>query len=229
MAFDDTQFNLPKYSTDKVIGILKGTFVIDTNATNLQTFEIPTGIDDSTLVEGVFLVQGGIQYQNLDTSYLLGTDLASVVMKSGKGKVVLVTTAASSFIGKLVFYRIALIAKMNQGVVELKDIDYDTLLTSKRNYRKIFKEDIVPLSFPDTSVTGIATPITVAHNLGYYPTIKEYIEYQGEIMNPVAVSFFVGVYSTRVIIGTKDITIVVGANDIARDLKLHYRIYFDKH
>lgn len=237
MGVNDVEFNLPKHPTDRIIKTLEGTIVLNQqliDALGSFVLDVPTGINDTTFLEGTYSVSGTVQDQNIDTLMVVAPgESVAIYVKSKRNFVSIRAFAGAPSLNKILTYKIMLVAKKDQKVVETKDTEYETVLTSKRNYRKIFKEDVIQMFVP-TSIglpvgTYSSTNIDIVHGLGYYPAVKQYVEYNDEIMSPWAMSFFVGLHYLQTIIGTQKITYELSTEAGAVTIELHYRIYYDEH
>lgn len=232
------QLDLPKLSNDKVIGVIEGSKLVLPNSTDRIT--IDTGTAETTLLEGIYTIDSDPQYVSLVATYFVNDDISKdifMVAYSQPNSLVLYFNNLDDSVQHFFNYHIALIAKTGQTEVSLLSLSYQTLLTSQTNYRKILKEDVVPLFVPGTNTSNTAgvVSLVVSHDLNYYPTIRYSIEYDDKI-GPI---FFTAVLPidpfflySNVIVGKKDITFKF-SNDagsgLGYNLKLHYRIYYDEH
>lgn len=231
MGVKDQALNTPKYPQDKIIGVLTDDITMTPDLDGAFDVDIPTKIDDTTLLEGVFTVDDDPQYQNINSTYYINDDRGNpfnALMYSKKNYVTLYLEALASHRVK---YRIYLIAKKTQGQVTPLNIDYDTFLTSKTNYRKIFKDEIVPISIAaGATFNPTIYELPVSHNLGYYPSIRRYAEFDGKLADFDASGNLGLQVNCQTVIDESRVTFILeNFGTTAANFDFHYRIYYDEH
>lgn len=176
------------YKTDQIIGVISsddvGTITVPANSFSLTSF--PTGINDTTLFDYVFTADGSSDLAPAQGFYLTDPTaggitalFTSVYMRvtSRPGYVDIDLTNNDTTASHAVSFTIVLLAKKNQGLVDVQPIDSNFTFNTSDNYLKVAFEDVVPFTAP---VGG--SPFTnsliklVDHALEYIPMFRAYIE-----------------------------------------------------
>lgn len=230
MGINDQALNLPKYPIDRIIGILKD----DLQLTASKTFNIPTGIDDTTLLQGVFSVNYSGQYQPFVTTTYLNDNLTTGVQLWAASTPGYVYLNASVFGPCTVSYRICLLAKKDQKIIKPLNIDYETSLTSETNYRKILKEDVVLVTVPAfAGGTAGRTTIPYEHNLGHNPTVEMYAEdLDNQNLYPTTLASLISTapgVTINCIVDTKKVRFEFYNSSSEAKLIFHYQVFYEQH
>lgn len=245
MAVDPRNFLFnSNYQTDKILRVISssdvGTITTPTNTFG-QANVFPTGIAETTLFDASFRLSGGSTRSPMG-GYILfddsNTDLQglfnSVTMSimSEPNQITVYTNNNSLTTSSTIEFDIVLIAKSNQGPVEIEPIDSNFTFDTRQNYLKIAEDDIYPFTAPPTPFTAVSvTPLTVVdHNLGYIPMTRTYIEYNNKMFDS---RDYYGVggpqLSPGISISESSLVLTpysfVNAGSVSADL--HYRIYYD--
>jgi hypothetical protein len=181
--------DVPKYNTDKVIGIFTGTLSVaaptalqqNLYAEDLQT----TGFNDTCLTQCVYSLDGGVTFND---------DNMSAIDLSTPGSPVFQTCDVTSFCrggqvgiavdnwynivtgtgtARTIIYKIYCLAKHDQGILTPRATAEAIYFNSKDNYLKIYKDSAqayTPIPAGDQTFTYI-------HDLGYVPNARAYMEY----------------------------------------------------
>ncbi len=235
MAIKDLIFNLPRVPVDRVIGVIDGKITVPAGQT--VTFSRDTEINDTTLIDGVFLVDGNDNnYININTSLNLTDTAAPFVLFiawSETGKVSFNVTGVDSA-DHIVHYHIVLIAKRDQGSVDLLDNKYNVFLGSDTDYRKIYADEVIKVTVPPyTGTTWPTSTIVAHHTLGYSPAVRTYIEIENVLAD------FLGIQASsqpkdlgiHIYPDSEKITFVIfnRSETTPVSFNFHYRIYYDEH
>lgn len=235
MTVDPTKINFYSgYPTDNIINILKGNITAAGTSTAVLGATLNTAINDTTLYVGVFSIDESADYQNLgtlnnDNSPVIG--LAAVSQANG----LLLYYWNSDSVSHTLSYEVALIAKSTQGFITPQLVGNDIYINSvSNNYQKIAFEPVQLISVTGggSASTPVITTIGVSHNLGYFPTVRAFID-NGTKLTDVLF------YPFGVLLGTSGITCVtsIGATNVtftfsnpnsgAQTYNLTTRIYYD--
>jgi len=167
------------YGIDQIIGSYAGNFTA-----NAPTFGgspestnkvITTNIPESTFFQGIFSIDGIKWFKfNNDTSIVVLGSEVSVYGGSTPGSLTLtaVNSTTSSPVSFNVFYRVALIAKPDQGRIDPQPTIAEIIFNSEENYLKIVNDSTTNISLGIGGTTKHRDP----HNLGYFPQAMAYLE-----------------------------------------------------
>lgn len=175
--------SVPAYKVDQIIGVKTGSFSVAaaTAVSNFKTATdtFDTGFGDSCFFQGIFSTDGGLSWNdfgvyrpNLTTpaqpvfqtvscfGYVTSTGVFTAV---GINWWDLVHATSSAY---TIQYKVAFIAKDTQGAITPIKTNETFYYSSKYNYQKIFTNG----SFANSGANTV-----VAHNLGYIPKIRVFI------------------------------------------------------
>lgn len=217
-----------RYPIDKIIGTLTGSFSLSApaaNATNTVTFPWTTNIADTTLFQGVYSVDGGttwnpLQYrknhvETVDPAvnpqgelFVYGESKSNLLNIVGSNQ----RNASSTFgTDYTVQFKVALIAKRDQGTITPQPIGSATLFDSRLDYQKIAVDDV-------TAISGSGLTTTIPHNLGYIPKVRVFREESGTLRS-------MGYQlSKKVTIDTSNVYVTIPG---AFTGNIHTRIYYE--
>lgn len=205
MVFDPTKITMavPKYNTDKIIGVFSGSFSVSApTAVNQVVYaedSNTTGFGDTCLTQLIYSVDGGTTWNDENTSipYLPGAGMpvfqiidVSSFSRADKACVAVnnwYNNTSGSSAAYTVLYKLFCLSKSDQGMVTPLANDYPLYYTSKDNYLKILDADKTPVSVP-ASPSSATVPI--AHTLGYTPTARGFIEYANGEIWPASINQF---------------------------------------
>lgn len=172
----DVEFS-SAFDIDKIIGTFEGSFSAPSGAAPERTTQsITTSIPESTLFQGIFSVDGGSDWHDFGADILSGSLLNVTV--SGRSNSDTFSVVADNFTAGggattyTVLYKVALIAKPNQGTITPQPVGADIIFDSRLNYQKIVSDVMRSISIPNAS-EGIEV---FAHSLGYIPKVRSFIE-----------------------------------------------------
>lgn len=243
---------VPKYNTDKVIGIFEGTLSVAAPTAlqgNLYAEVLhDTGFNDTCLTQCVYSLDGGVTFDD---------DNMTIADLSTPGSPVFQTCDVTSFCrgsqvgiaadnwynsvtgngtARTIQYRIYCLAKYNQGKLTPKATSETVYFNSTSNYLKIMNggdsaQAYTPLPAGDQTLSFI-------HNLGYVPNARAYMEYTSanEIW-PVTINQYPGTgFGTPHQLVPAEIHLDTTTMQIAMpssirtgtpNIKVHYRVYLD--
>lgn len=214
---------------DKIIGTYEGSFSLTApaaGATNTVTTPKTTNINETTLFQGIFSVDGGVSWNPFQTRknhvertdasinpqgevFVYGESIAGTFNIVAQNQRNLSSTFGTNY---TLMYKVALIAKKTQGAITPQPIGSNKLFDSRLNYQKIAVDDVSPTS-------GVGQTVTVAHNLGYAPKVRVYSETSGGSLKSMGFSL-----SNSVSIGTANVSVFVPGSFTGN---IHTRIYYD--
>lgn len=170
-----------KIPIDRLLGTLSGTFVsgsVSPGGAVTTTDAIPTNIPETTLFTGIYSVDGITWYplenevKHPDTRgdlFVRGESTAGTFnVKAFNSRD---STAPGAGPAYTILFRIALLAKPDQGNVTPQPIGSDTYFDSRVNYQKISLDDVQDVT------AGFVVPL--AHNAGGVPKVRSFLEIGG--------------------------------------------------
>lgn len=213
---------------DKIIGTYTGSFTLNSPTagnTNTVTTNITTNINDTTLFTGIYSLDNGVSWNPFYTrknhvesadpavnpqgeSTVYGESTAGTFKVIGKNTANLSATVFYDF---TVLYKVALIAKSNQGTIEPQPLGADIIFDTRLNYQKIAVDNI-------TATSGSNQTTTVNHNLDYIPRVRVFIESSSGTL--AALDGFIGTVS----INETSVASYIGGSYTGN---VHTRIYYD--
>lgn len=168
------------YGIDQIIGTYTGSFVAvapaPLGAPQRTTFVITTNIPESTFFQGIYSVDGGNKWYKFNTdtsSSVLGSEV-NVYGGSNPDTFTLtaVNSTGSSPTAFTVMYRVALIAKPDQGTIDPQPTASNIVFNSRENYLKIVLDGTANISLG----VGGTTRQAFVHGLGYFTQAIAYLE-----------------------------------------------------
>jgi len=182
-----TAISVPELDTDKIVGVITGT--ISTSAPVsipgyvIGTATHSTGFGESCYAKGIFSVDGGTTWNDLGSMIPDNTGGPPPTFQtqeciwecSPTGVITVRATNWYNFIlgsgaAKTFQYKLALIAKNDQGDIEPLPTNSVTAYSSADNYQKISSQGSVAWNV----TPGVDKSATVSHNLGYVPKVKAF-------------------------------------------------------
>lgn len=168
---------VPEYGIDQIIGVKTGSFTIGSSTfpignPTLATQSIATGFGDTCYFDGIFSTDSGTTWNQFGVhqpqagptfqtvscyGYTLGNNL---VLKG-------INYTSSSY---TIQYKVALIAKNNQGNITPTPTNEILVYNSSANYQKIKTKGSVAFS----PVSGVQNSALAMHNLGYIPKVRAF-------------------------------------------------------
>jgi hypothetical protein len=178
--------------TDLLLGTFSGSVVATAPSVGFfptkttATVTIPTGINEKTLFQGVFSIDGGTTWcdfnsnksitlgsvSNLQTQMMYGTSKPGILTLNADNWSV--TSDAVNYSGSAYtfMYKVVLFARANQGDISAQPVVQQRNFSSFTNYQKIYRDTVANVSFP----AGTASTGTITHDLGYVPKIRSYVD-----------------------------------------------------
>lgn len=167
-------FFASQYPIDKILGTFESSFSAPSGGIpERTTHTIPTGITESTFFQGIFSVDSGTTWHDFGADIVSG-GLTDITV-AGRSNANTFSIDADNYTGATpytVTYKLALIAKPNQGTVEPQPIGANTLFDSRLNYQKIASDSVRSISIPDPN----ESIESFSHGLGYTPKVRSFIE-----------------------------------------------------
>lgn len=166
------------YPIDKIIGYFEGSFVASAPGGGIQnrtTDTFATLITESTFYDGIYTIDGGTTWRNIGTAYRVSGSTELLVFGYSNANSFTVGADNFSFVGGndyTVEYKVILIAKTDQGDITPQPIGADILFDSRQNYQKILLDTSQAISITN----GNETTYDFAHDLGYIPKVRSFIE-----------------------------------------------------
>lgn len=249
MAFDPTKISMavPKYSVDQIIGITSGTVSVaaatsglgDTIKTATETFD--TGFGESCYFQGIFSLDGGTTWNDFGT-YIpyLGTPGQPVfqtttcrgyITSGGVFTAVginwwnFVTGSSSAYD---IDYKVALIAKVDQGPIEPIATNESLYYRSNTNYQKVVDAD--------TFTSSTSSNTTIVHNLSYVPNVRAFfvndsatVGGDGAYEVPAGAMCTPDWFNNNILIDDTSVTFTPMFDSSSSGVAgtVHYRIYLD--
>lgn len=237
---------MPKYATDKILGVYTGTLSIAAPTVGQQNLytevTIQTGFNDSVLTQAIYSTDNGVTWnddnqsipnlipasfalQTLDVTSFSGTNIVGLATENWYN--------SSSHTGTpyTILYKIFALAKSNQGVLTPTATNYKLSYTSIDNYLKIVPG--LDNSVSETIATSGTTTFNSPHNLGYVPTSRAYVEYSNGRIWPATRNQYPGTafgtnnnqIETSIQIDTTSTNYVMTNTGATASFNLHYRTY----
>lgn len=235
---------IPGYSTDKIIGVLTGSFTSSIPSAFDVTYTealIPHPFGDTVETQAVYNTGGVDNDQDMTVPRLTGAfpvfQTLDVSSYSTSSNIVIASTnwydnVAGKGFAYTINYKVYLIAKMNQGVITPMPTNQLLRYRSSENYLKIVKQDVVPISVP----AGTSS-YTVTHGVNGIPRSRASIEYlstgklwgisPNQYPSTGSVSNNNPITTSTTMDGTS-VTYTFGNSTAGTlSINLHYRIYLD--
>lgn len=220
---------------DKIIGTYTGSFVSPAptsgGGTTTTTFPITTNIPTSTFFQGIYSIDNGVTWNDFCNNQLvlppgIFFPFFSVIGKSTANTMTIKainnynynTSSSSSY---TVLFKVALIARPDQGIITPQPIGTNTFFNSKYNYQKILSDTI-----NNITISSGSQSFTIPHNLGYIPKIRPFIFSNIDSSMNEAVNSFLGRPDIK--IDTNNVYFTFNAPFTGWTTgKLYMRIYYD--
>jgi hypothetical protein len=229
---------------DQILGTYTGSFASPSPAAPglpvLSSAVITTNIPETTFFKGIFSTDGGTTWNdfNAQTPIYAGGLTLQTVQVYGKSAVGSFTVYSSNaWIGSVnnvvVLYKVVIFAKPNQGNVTPQPFGTNTVFDSRLNYQKIAVDNVLSV----TEAAFGSGSYTTAHNLGYVPKVRGYLEYA--VGATYSLSTGVGLYDIgyitqsdtlqSVTMDTVNVTVNHNnsGNAVPNVFTLYTRIYYD--
>lgn len=168
------------FDVDKIIGTFEGSFTATAPAPlgspTISTTTFSTNIPETTFFQGIYSIDGGTSWLKFNTDSS-GVPLASQANTYGRSNTGSFTVTARNFttaapVAFTVQYKLALIAKPNQGDITPQPTANAIVFNSKDNYLKIILDEPVALSLS----AGASIKRAFVHSRGYFPQAIAYFE-----------------------------------------------------
>lgn len=223
---------------DQILATYRGSFNIAAPTSGggfstTATANIPTGISSPTLFVGVYSIDGGTTWNDFTNQQLVLPPgiLFPYFEVHGKSTANNLAITANNYdaIGGpntafTVMYRVALVYRPGMGAIDqslIGNTNTNQYFNSQFNYQKIAVDDASALSIASLG----SQTITLTHNLGYIPKIRQFI-YRASDQSLVQLGTeSTGSYSTS--ITTTTVTTVLNGPVGGLTGILYTRIYFD--
>lgn len=215
------QMAIPQYQFDKIIGILTGSFVAASGSVTTTNSQL-TGFNDSCYFQGIYSVDSGTTWNDF------GSDIADAtvglnaldVTGQSSGNVFSVVAFNINTTTYNIQYKVALIAKNNQGFITPIPTSEILYYESTQNYPKIY----LPGTVIYTTTSGVQFSSIVSHNLGYIPKVSAWME---NFIGAGIISSIGGIAPT-IQIDTSNVTFFTDAFlATSQSSLINYRIYLD--
>lgn len=159
-----------QYPIDKVLGTFEGSFTASAGGSPTRTTEsISTSIPESTLFQGIFSIDGGTTWRDFGKWLQAGLNI-DVFGRSTANTLAVIADNFSSSV--TVMYKVALIAKPNQGDITPQPAGADIIFDSRLNYQKVLLDEARAISITN----GNQGTESFTHSLGYIPKVRSFIE-----------------------------------------------------
>lgn len=245
MAFDPDRINVaaPLYGMDNVIKVFTGTMSLAAPSASpgftTATDTIVTGISESTYFSGIYTVDGGTTWNDFGAMIPVISGGFPVFQTVGAEGVSLPNTfkvegtnwynyTAGSGTPRTLSYKVLLIAKNTQGLVDTFNTDDVLQYSSGFNYPKIFKQGELVYNL----TSGAGKSVSVAHDLGRIPKVSAWYQEDGGRMlslSHVELPSTGGSYQIETRIDNSNVTFHLEAFRSTKTINgnLEYRIYLD--
>lgn len=175
---------------DKIIGTFSGSFALNSSGVagvnNTASTPISTGIDETTFFYGIFSVDSGVTWNPIGVNrrHVESDDVTvnpqGEYVVLGQSEIDVFTlnstntasASATQFFNYTVLYKVALVAKPDQGDITIQSIGTNVFFDSRLNYQKIVFDEKV-------SSSGSNQTVITTHNLGYVPKLVAFAETGG--------------------------------------------------
>lgn len=222
---------------DNVLAIYPGSITIPARTDPENTVTINTGLSASCFFQGVFTTDGKTTYNDIGGSEFIPDPFATYTSfglsaQSGAGTITLTTSTNDTVTHSCNFF-IAAIAKPNQGLVDINGPDRPAIqeqLDSQRNYQKIYIPTETPVSH--TVTTSATSSKAIAHNLGYRPSVRAFVEISGQLYDafarPILVTVGFSTATVEVRVDANNVTFFfINNTGVSFDVVLYARVYYD--
>lgn len=230
---------ISQYPIDNCIGVYDGNFNIPASPASNSTV-IDTGFIKNPLFFGLFNVPSTSIWVPMSRYYMFNDGAGfptgyGILVKIQNGDIRLQATNNSSSVSANVAYKIFAFAQKSQGIVDmpLQVPAANQLLyfDSRKNYRKIAFDEIIPFTISASSSSGVYTESTFVfnHNLGKIPKSLVFIEEGGILMDAAMWSSTPTFCYPWIIRPTTTQFIIrfVNSETTAHNINVHLRVYYD--
>lgn len=234
---------IPGYSTDKIIGILTGSFTSATPAAFDVTYTeaiIPHPFGDTVETQAVYNTGGVDNDQDMTVPRLTGANpvfqTLDVSSYSTSSNIVIASTnwydnVAGAGFAYTINYKVYLIAKMNQGVIIPQPTNQLLRYRSSENYLKIVKQDVVPISVPSGvssyTVNGVNGVPRTRASIEYLASGKLWGASPNQYPNTGSATNNNLITTTTTMDGTSVTYTFNNSTAGTLNINFHYRIYLD--
>lgn len=203
MKIEDFIFN-SAVPIDKVVATFTGSFTVPAPTSDEYekkiSHSISTNIPESTFFQLIYSIDGGTTWSdsgfsvrrgNSDSFYVIGRSNANTFTVMAFN---LFDYSADTGFTRTVQYKLVLFEKTNQGEIPQGQYGGKTYFDSRLNYQKIKLSEARAFSVANNSSAGY----DFAHNLGYIPRVRVFIETNHSFVNMPAGMYNFMPYSRRV-------------------------------
>lgn len=175
-----------------LVGSFSGTLPVATAApstVSVSSATLPTNFGDTVFVVGVYSPDSGSTWNGMEAETAhpgnLGTLTVYAQSRADDIQIIARNSRASGAGSNAptynVLYKVMMIAKPDQGIIQPLPIGSNVYFDSRKNYQKIALDDI-------RTISGTNTTTTIPHGLGYIPRIRVFYETGGALRQRGAVS-----------------------------------------
>lgn len=234
---------IPGYSTDKIIGVLTGSFTSSIPSAFDVTYTealIPHTFGDTVETQAVYNTGGVDNDQDMTVPRLTGAfpvfQTLDVSSYSTSSNIVIASTnwydnVAGKGFAYTINYKVYLIAKMNQGVITPMPTNQLLRYRSSENYLKIVKQDVVPISVPSGvssyTVNGLTGVLRTRASIEYLASGKLWGASPNQYFNTGSVTTNNLITTTTTMDGTSVTYTFNNSTAGTLNINFHYRIYLD--
>lgn len=185
------------YEVDKILGTFEGSFSAPSGTVTYNS--IATLITESTFFQGIYSVDAGTTWNDFNTVIdSSGTNNLDVSGRSNANTFVIRADNQTSGGGAVTYtvkYKVALIAKYNQGNVTPQPIGANIVFDTRLNYQKIFSDTSRSLTLANLSNNRE----TFNHALGYVPKVRSFLETTSSFASLPAGMYETGYFARKVL------------------------------
>ena len=168
---------MSEYGIDKILSIFSGSFTAASRpASPAVGASFASGIDDLVFCQGTFTVDGG-NPQDLGSELLVnGFDVQAVAGSQVNNINIYYNNADTAT--HTIAYKVLMISKPSNGLFTPGNLPANSdYFDSSNNYQKIDIDGEQSISVAAAvSTTPTDTVITIAHNLGYIPCVRAFVD-----------------------------------------------------
>ncbi len=224
------------YQLDKIVGYKTDTITATAGVNTSVT--VTTNVTETTFYDGYFSVDGssinvplGGKYNVSGTPDPFGNTvgLSCYMNSSGSLTVGYYNNDGSPH---TITYCIYLIAKPNQSALAPINPSTGFAFNSNYNYYKIYQDSSTSVTLPSATTVGFSTATaTIAHNLGYPPAYRCFVEYNNKLVQSDAALTADSIVSTAMSDNTNLYVQLFNealvSNQASKVVTVYYRTYYD--
>lgn len=223
---------------DKVLMVQSGTINIAAPVSPQLSldgsFSFNTGVGDYAFFYGIYSLDNGATWNDFNAAtveYVSGNPVFNTCDVWGQSTVGVMTVyarnwyifGAASQKARTVMFKVAIIAKPDQGVVGDTSTDKPLQFSSRYNYQKILIDYVSDI----TLASNERRTITIPHGLGYPPKMRGWAV-ESSVLYDFGKYLYGDAYSAFYSDST-NVTLIISNenNPSARSLRVYVRVYYD--